>query len=89
MVTMIVVTIQTKMQFIVPREHAHKTLSDVLIIDAFRQPGIAMEMMTVVMELMSLQSIANQKEERALAISSLATMETVSLEFIFVVRILS
>lgn len=42
---MIAVTIQTKIHFIVLKEHVHKTVSDVQTIDVFRPLGIVMETM--------------------------------------------
>lgn len=44
-VTTIVVITLTKIHYTVPSEHAHKTVSDVQIIDAFQPLGIVMAMM--------------------------------------------
>lgn len=83
-VTTTVVTIPTKIHCIVPREHVHRTASDVPIIAVFLLHGTVTEMTTVEMELMNLQNIANPKDEPALVICLLVTTETVYLEFTFV-----
>lgn len=72
-----------KMQFIAHKEPALKIHSDVQIIAVFLRRGIAMAMMTVEMERTSRQNTANLKDERALEISSRATMAIAFREFIF------
>lgn len=54
---------------------------------AFLPPGIVMATTIVVMEQTNLQNTANQREEHALEIFSLATMETAYLEYTFAMAI--
>ena len=57
--------------------------------DAFRPPGTVMVMMTVVMDLMNLQSTASLRAAHALETYSPVTMETVYLASTFVMEIMT
>lgn len=81
---MIVVTIQTRIRYIVRRERVRKTVSVVRTIVAFLVRGSVTQTMIVGMVQMSRQSTVNKKDGHASVICLRATMETVFHEFISV-----
>lgn len=81
-------TIRTRIHYIAPKEHVHKTVSDVQITDAFQPLGIVMVTMIVATRLMNLQNIVNQRVEHASVICSHVTMAIAYLEFISVMAIM-